>query len=1104
MTPEEAYEEALSRISEAEKTGAVELNLSGLLELTRLPSELERLTSLERLDLSWCFCLNDLQPLTKLTRLQTLEVADLIDPSSLASLTSLQTLRSSYCALDDLSPLASLTSLQTLDISSCSRLGGDLSPLADLSALKTLRLCECENLSGDLHPLEKLTELQTLHLGNCHQLRVDLSLLAKLTKLQTLCLSGYFELMGDLSPLSNLTALQTLDLDGCYQLEDLSPLVNLTGLQMLRLWPCERLINLSPLGRLTALQKLTVFGAGELRDLSPLAGLTGLQSLSLSNCNEIQDLSLLAGLSELQTLDLSQCLRISNLAPVNRLLALQTLRLTQCEPLQDLAPLAGLISLQKLDLSHCRQLRDLSPLAGLTALQTLSLSRCSGLRQFAPLKPLLPTLKNITLFACVFDDLPSEICGEKWDENVLNKVRAHYKDLKAGRRIDAEVKVLFLGNGGVGKTQLCRRLRDLEFDPSVPTTHGIQLRQTTAELDGFPEPVRLNLWDFGGQDIYHGSHALFLHGQAVFLMLWTPELERTSSYEENGVTLRHRPLSYWLDYIRNFAGKEASVLIVQSQCDTRDKRVLHPPAPVDDFPFHRFIEVSARTGLNLGTLKEHIRESVRDCFERRPPAPIGAGRLKVRDRLRQMLEEDQKRESAQRQHRLLERAQFERLCDDLGGISDKEAMLDFLHHNGVVFYRAGLFGDRIVLDQNWALEAIYALFDRKKIQPLLRGYGRFSRADLQALIWSDYTPEEQKVFLGMMESCGICFKVRELSDGEWEYIAPELLPEWSEAQKSLLAGRIPKGQSIAEAEAIYTFLHEGVLRGYLSKIGRQAGDAALYWKYGCWSYEETTDSRVLIESQWDDAESEAGAGSIRLRAWGQNAESLIHPLLEALESMPIGQRPKIKRTKAIALHATVRASASITARLVSAPPVAEPSETVRQDGSKQLDRPTQIKLEDLIFARDPIMKDFFVSYTKADQPWAEWIAWKLEEAGYSTVIQVWDFRPGANFVLEMQNAATIANRTIAVLSPKYLESSFTQPEWAAAFAQDPQGKKQKLIPIRVAPCELTGLLASIVYLDLVGLPENDARAALLAAVWTSATPPNGVRSADIAGQAAAV
>ena len=48
------------------------------------------------------------------------------------------------------------------------------------------------------------------------------------------------------------------------------------------------------------------------------------------------------------------------------------------------------------------------------------------------------------------------------------------------------------------------------------------------------------------------------------------------------------------------------------------------------------------------------------------------------------------------------------------------------------------------------------------------------------------------------------------------------------------------------------------------------------------------------------------------------------------------------------------------------------------------------------------MKDFFISYTKTDKAWAEWIAWTLEAAGYSTVIQAWDFRPGSNFVLEMQ------------------------------------------------------------------------------------------------------
>jgi len=296
--------------------------------------------------------------------------------------------------------------------------------------------------------------------------------------------------------------------------------------------------------------------------------------------------------------------------------------------------------------------------------------------------------------------------------------------------------------------------------------------------------VRLNLWDFGGQEIYHGSHALFLHSQAIFLLLWTPALEHQTAYQEGALFFRHRPLSYWLDYLRAFAGTDASVLIVQSQCDTRDKRLLHPPSLVDDFPFHRCIEVSARTGLNLGILKESIKEAVRDRFDRRPPPPIGAGRVKVRDRLQQMLEEDQKREPGKRQHRLLDRTEFDRLCDEAGGVSDKVAQLDFLHLNGVVFYRPGLFGGRIILDQNWALEAIYAIFDRKKILPLLRGCGRFSRADLEALIWSGYTSEEQKVFLAMMESCGICFKVRELPNDEWEYLAPELLPEWCRTRRN--------------------------------------------------------------------------------------------------------------------------------------------------------------------------------------------------------------------------------------------------------------------------------------------------------------------------------
>src|SRR3954468_20027822 len=127
-------------------------------------------------------------------------------------------------------------------------------------------------------------------------------------------------------------------------------------------------------------------------------------------------------------------------------------------------------------------------------------------------------------------------------------------------------------------------------------------------------------------------------------------------------------------------------------------------------------------------------------------------------------------------------------------------------------------------------------------------------------------------------------------------------------------------------------------------------------------------------------------------------------------------------------------------------------------------------------------RDFFISYNRADQTWAEWVAWQLEEAGYTVFIQAWDFRPGHNFVLEMDRAATLAERTVPVLSPNFLASRFTQPEWAAAFADDPTGEQGRVVPVRVAECDLKGLLGQIVYIDLVGRDEVKAIDELLRGV----------------------
>jgi tetratricopeptide (TPR) repeat protein len=127
-------------------------------------------------------------------------------------------------------------------------------------------------------------------------------------------------------------------------------------------------------------------------------------------------------------------------------------------------------------------------------------------------------------------------------------------------------------------------------------------------------------------------------------------------------------------------------------------------------------------------------------------------------------------------------------------------------------------------------------------------------------------------------------------------------------------------------------------------------------------------------------------------------------------------------------------------------------------------------------------RDFFVSYTQADRAWAEWLAWELEAAGYTTLLQVWDMPAGTAFVHAMDQAVQRTRHTLLVLSPAYLRSAMAEAEWRPGFVADPSGQARRLLPVRVEECRPAGLLADRVWIDLVGLDEASARARLGAEV----------------------
>jgi formylglycine-generating enzyme required for sulfatase activity len=144
------------------------------------------------------------------------------------------------------------------------------------------------------------------------------------------------------------------------------------------------------------------------------------------------------------------------------------------------------------------------------------------------------------------------------------------------------------------------------------------------------------------------------------------------------------------------------------------------------------------------------------------------------------------------------------------------------------------------------------------------------------------------------------------------------------------------------------------------------------------------------------------------------------------------------------------------------------------------------------------VKDVFISYINTDRPWAEWIAWVLEENGYTVIIQAWKSPEGKNTLWKWRNAIVHSNlntiensQLIVVLSKTYLQAIISERntpvigserEWAVALATILQFQDRSLIPIRIEDIELTELLASVVYVDLFDKSEAEAEQAILAAL----------------------
>lgn len=131
-------------------------------------------------------------------------------------------------------------------------------------------------------------------------------------------------------------------------------------------------------------------------------------------------------------------------------------------------------------------------------------------------------------------------------------------------------------------------------------------------------------------------------------------------------------------------------------------------------------------------------------------------------------------------------------------------------------------------------------------------------------------------------------------------------------------------------------------------------------------------------------------------------------------------------------------------------------------------------------------RDFFISYTGSDGAWATWVAHQVELAGYTVLIQAWDF-DRSSFIVQMEDAVHRSDRLLAIYSDAYLRSRWSRFEWAAYMKKRPAG----IIPVHIEETGFPSLLDAQVRINLIGLGEQDARDRLLREIAGIAPPGHG-------------
>lgn len=644
----------------------------------------------------------------------------------------------------------------------------------------------------------------------------------------------------------------------------------------LHLWSLADLERLPPLP--AGLKCLDVRKCPDLRELPALPG--SLEELIVEDCPALTTLPLPARLETLWDLSCKGCAGLTQQTMHAALVVapgLRRLDLSGCENLREV-PFTSWPSadLERIDLNDCDRLGAL-PARWPPRLRRLGLRGASALTQLPPFHewpdyldlagtrslekiPRPGPLRTLFLHGSGLLVPPATEHGRHAQDNVAARTLAYYNDVElCGKGEVKRCKLLVLGNGDAGKTCLSLALAGEDPDKAkdLGSTHGVQFWSwdNRALIGAQYDAVDLQLWDFGGQEIYHQTHQLFMSKGAVFVVVWHPDQDgRQPAENANGYQDEWRPLQYWLDFVHLACPWKPRIAIV---CSHRGERTDELDQQLRDQVSPEYLETCACFYVDSleGTgdqedLKKWICESVGDVVGTQGtavPAYWEIAQDLVRDWLSKASYEELDRRSFARLleeeiARVLEAepAKFARMRAARANGSFKltedrvRRTLEFLTNSGWVYWDEYLFEERVIVGQKWALEGIYTVLDRRPKSAIYRDLrrvdGQFTRRALAEWVWNaaGYTEPQQQLLISFMRQVGVCFQLIGEGESRWReavYKTFQHLPLAKELDLQRRFDRSPGGE-VESVES--TLFHRGHWNALLKDLGERYGTDGEY------------------------------------------------------------------------------------------------------------------------------------------------------------------------------------------------------------------------------------------------------------------------------------